>query len=125
MYLTPMTSMKRSFLLFLFMIINNGCEQEKLVAPDTFSKMVSHRNLGLAYLEEERYTDAINEFTSLVQIAEGEPLGHANLGLTYLRMNGELKNSERALNNSLKLSPNNPDILFLLTNVYELTDREQ
>ena len=120
-----LTSMKRSFLLFIFMIINNGCEQEKLVPPDTFSKMVSHRNLGLSYLEEERYTDAINEFKSLVQIAQEEPLGHANLGLTYLRMNGELKNSERALNNALELSPNNPDILFLLTKVYELTDREQ
>ena len=107
------------------MIINNSCEQEKLVNPDTFSKMVSHRNLGLAYLEEERYTEAVNEFTSLIQIAKQEPLGHANLGLTYLRMNGELKNSEKALDKALELSPKNPDILFLLAKVYELTDREQ
>ena len=32
---------------------------------DTFSEMVSHRSLGLSYLEEERYSDALKEFNFL------------------------------------------------------------
>ena len=51
---------------------------------DTFSEMVSHRSLGLSYLEEERYSDALKEFNFLVKIADKEPLGYANLGLTYM-----------------------------------------
>ncbi len=86
--------------------------------------MVSHRNLGLAYLEEERYSDAANEFNMLVEIAPKEPLGYANLGLTYMRTSGKLKQSEEWLQKALKLVPNDPDIRLLLAKVYELTNRE-
>ena len=90
----------------------------------TYNQMVSHRNLGLAYLEEERYSDAANEFNMLVEIAPKEPLGYANLGLTYLRTSGKLKQSEEWLQKALKLVPNDPDIRLLLAKVYELTNRE-
>ena len=120
-----MTSIKKYFLFCYILIINISCEQKKIVAPTIFSKMVSHQNLGLAYLEEERYSDAVSEFTALIHIAKEEPLGYANLGLTYMRMSGELHNSEEWLNKALDLSPNNPDILFLLAKVYELTDRKE
>ena len=52
--------------------------------------MVSARNLGIAYLEEERYSDAVKEFEILTQVAPEEPLGYANLGLAYMRMNNKL-----------------------------------
>ena len=48
---------------------------------DTFSEMVSHRSLGLSYLEEERYSDALKEFNSLVKIADKEPVSDSNLTL--------------------------------------------
>ena len=86
--------------------------------------MISHRNLGLAYLEEERYSDAANEFNMLIEIAPNEPLGYANLGLTYMRTSGKLKQSEESLQKALKLVPNDPDIRLLLAKVYELTNRE-
>ena len=120
-----MTSIKKYFLFCYILIFNISCEQKKIVSPTIFSKMVSHQNLGLAYLEEERYSDAVSEFTALIHIAKEEPLGYANLGLTYMRMSGELHNSEEWLNKALDLSPNNPDILFLLAKVYELTDRKE
>jgi len=90
----------------------------------TYNQMVSHRNLGLAYLEEERYSDAADEFNILVETAPNEPLGYANLGLTYMRMSGKLKQSEEWLQKALKLVPNDPDIRLLLAKVYELTNRE-
>ena len=86
--------------------------------------MISHRNLGLSYLEEERYSDALNEFNMLVNIADEEPLGYANLGLTYMRMSGQLLQSEEWLEKALLLAPDDPDIMFLLAKVYELTGRQ-
>ena len=75
----------------------------------TYNQMASHRNLGLAYLEEERYSDAANEFNMLVETAPKEPLAYANLGLTYMRMSGKLKQSEESLQKALKLVPNDPN----------------
>ena len=86
--------------------------------------MVSHRSLGLSYLEEERYSDALKEFNSLVKIAGKEPLGYTNLGLTYMRMSGQLQQSEEWLKKALVLAPDDPEIIFLLSKVYELTGRQ-
>ena len=74
----------RKFLLvlFLFLLFFIGCERQIAVDQKTFEQMVSHRSLGLAYLEEERYSVAAEEFRNLITIAPKEPLGYANLGLT-------------------------------------------
>ena len=68
-------------LIFIFVFFNIACERVVKVPQETYSKMITHRNLGLAYLEEERFNEAANEFKTLTQIANNEPLGHANLGL--------------------------------------------
>jgi len=60
----------------------------------------------------------------LVKIADEEPLGYANLGLTYMRMSGQLLQSEEWLEKALLLAPDDPDIMFLLAKVYELTGRQ-
>ncbi|SVB06384.1 uncharacterized protein METZ01_LOCUS159238, partial [marine metagenome] len=75
-------------ILFLALLLTNGCEHKEKVNQDRYKQMVSYRNLGLAYMEEERYSEAANEFIMLVEIAPKEPLGYANLGLTYMRMSG-------------------------------------
>ena len=103
--------------------MNVNCERQVTVDESTYSEMISHRNLGLSFLEEERYSDALNEFEMLVNIADEEPLGYANLGLTYMRMSGELQQSEEWLQKALLFAPDHPDILFLLAKVYELTGR--
>ena len=76
-------------------------------------------------MEEERFNEAANEFKTLTQIANNEPLGHANLGLAYMRMDDELNNAKSALNNALELSPKNPDIKFLLAKIYEIEGLEK
>lgn len=40
-----------------------ACEKTSIVSSEIFSKMISHRNLGLAYLEEERLNESAEEFT--------------------------------------------------------------
>ena len=116
----------RNFISILFMafFLISGCEHKVKVDLGIFKQMVSHRNLGLAYLEEERYSDAADEFHMLVEMAPKEPLGYANLGLTYMRTSGKLKQSEEWLQKALKLEPHDPKILLLLAKVYELTNRE-
>ena len=109
-------------LLFIGLYFCN-CSSKVQVDQVTFSKMVSARNLGIAYLEEERYSDAVKEFEILINSAPEEPLGYANLGLTYMRMNGTLEKSEEWLVKALEISPDNPDIRLLLAELYQLIGR--
>ena len=66
-------------LLYFVLIFNFGCESKKVVPNDLFSKMISHRNVGLAYLEEERYADAVIEFKALLKISKTEVLEKSKL----------------------------------------------
>ena len=43
------------FLIIFFIFITFQCSSNNSVDPIIFKKMVSARNLGIAYLEEERY----------------------------------------------------------------------
>ena len=116
----------RSFnILFFMLFFFSGCFDSYQVDPLIFKKMVSARNLGIAYLEEERYSDAVNEFEKLTQIAPEEPSGYANIGLAYMRMNNRLKESEIYLQKAFNLSPENPDIRLLLAEFYQLSGNDE
>src|SRR5262245_17153932 len=100
-----------------------GCNNKSDVDPETAQQMITHRNLGLAYLEENKLREAAAEFQLLVKIAPQEPLGYANLGLVHLRLH-ELQPAEKWLQEGLQHEPDHPDIRLLLAKVYDLTDRE-
>ena len=112
-------------ILFFILLFFSGCSDSNQVDPLIFKKMVSVRNLGIAYLEEERYSDAVKEFEKLTQIAPEEPNGYANLGLAYMRMNNQLRESEIYLQKAFKLSPENPDIRLLLAEFYQLSGNDE
>ena len=111
-------------LFFITLLFITGCEYKSQTDQKKYMEIVSYRNLGLAYLEEERYSEAVNEFNLMVEIAPKEPLGYANLGLAYMRMSGKLDQSEEWIQKALELAPANPDIRLLLAKVYELTNRQ-
>ena len=48
--------------LFIFSLIIISCDKELLYDSLTYEKMVTFRNRGLAYLEEENYTEASKDF---------------------------------------------------------------
>ena len=98
--------------------------QNKEIDISNFNKLISHRNLGLAYLEEERYSDAATEFMSFIDIAPIEASGYGNLGWSYLQSPGKLDSAEIMLQHAMKLDPDNPDIAFLVAKMFELTDRQ-
>ncbi len=107
----------------VFLVFMTGCKKGVGIDPQTAKQMFVERNLGLAYLEENKLPNAAEEFQKLIAIAPREPLGYANLGLTYLRM-GKLEQAEKQLREALKLDPNHPDIRLLLATVYEMTYRK-
>ena len=85
--------------------------------PEVFDTILSHRNLGLAYLQENRLEAAQAEFTHLIQALPCDPLGYANLGLTYLRDD----DPERALvpvEKALILDPENTAVRLILAEIY-------
>ena len=85
--------------------------------PEVFNTILSHRNLGLAYLQENRLEAAQAEFTHLIQALPCDPLGYANLGLTYLRDD----DPERALvpvEKALRLDPEDTAGRLILAEIY-------
>jgi tetratricopeptide (TPR) repeat protein len=66
----------------IFLMTMLGCEQRPAVSSP---EILTIRTLGLAYLEENRLTEAEAQFTRLTELAPDEPLGFANLGLVHLR----------------------------------------
>ena len=77
---------------------------------------------GLAHLEENRLAEAADEFGRLVEMAPREAAGHANLGLTYLRM-GRLEEAETALREALALEPGDPDVHLIMADILVAAER--
>ncbi len=107
----------------LLLFTLTGCGRKAAIDPLTAEQMIVHRNLGIAYLEDNNLENAIGEFQQLVDLAPQEPLGYANAGLAYLRM-GDYEQAEEWLQEGLNLEPYHPDIGLLLAKVYEINFRE-
>ena len=61
--------MYRTFVLgFLFIFF--GCYSKKNIELVNYEKIVSHRNKGLAYLEEENFTEAEKQFKELIKFSK-------------------------------------------------------
>ena len=119
-----MKSKKVYLNLFIILLIGFRCIDVQDISIDSINKLISHRNLGLAYLEEERYSDGAREFMSFIAIAPTEASGYANLGWIYLQSPDKLDSAEIMLKHAMELSPDNPDISFLVGKMYELTNRQ-
>lgn len=78
----------------------------------------AHYNLGLVYLEEERYDHALSSFNRTVEIAPKDFKGHVQKGIGYrhLEMYDEALGS---LNEANKLNPGNADIIYQIGLVAE------
>ena len=70
------------------------------------------KNLGVAYLEENRPADAERAFRRVTQLAPDEALGYANLGITYLRL-GQLPMAASQLEQARRVDPANAQVLLL------------
>ncbi len=65
---------------------------------------------------------AESAFQKVIDMAPGQALGHANLGLVHLRQ-GRYKEAEREIRKAAGLDTASDDIALMLATVYRLTDR--
>ena len=83
--------------------------------------MAAHA-LGLSFLQRGQLPEAEEQFRKVVSLAPRDPVGHANLGLTYLR--GErYREAESELRRAQRLNENSADVGLLLAKLYSLTGR--
>ncbi len=110
-----------SFSLTLLLMLAR-CSSPDLDDPAVQDAIRESKNLGLAYLEENRLIDAENEFQKLIDLNPNDPAGHANLGIVHLRA-GNFEGAEKSLLKASSLLPDDPDISLSLAVLYEQTDR--
>lgn len=78
----------------------------------------AHYNLGLVFLDEERYNEALIEFEKTVDIAPKDFKGHVQMGIAYRGLQ-EYDKATKALEQANKLAPTNSDIIFQIGMVAE------
>ncbi|WP_342433003.1 tetratricopeptide repeat protein [Neobacillus sp. FSL H8-0543] len=78
----------------------------------------AHYNLGLVFLDEERYNEALIEFEKTVKIAPKDFKGHVQMGIAYRGLK-EFDNATKALELANKLAPTNSDIIYQIGMVAE------
>lgn len=109
-----------SMIAFLFY----GCEKKQADTTLKTQEIVTARTVGLAYLEENFLDEAETEFLKLIELAPKESMGYGNLGLVYLRM-GKYPQAEEQVQKALSIKPHDPIIRLILSEIYDLTQREE
>ena len=112
------------YIIYILIICFSGCTKKQQIDKDKYEQLLSFRNSGLAYIEEEQYLNAVNQFKSFIEVAPFEASGYANLGWSYLQLPDKLDSAEFYLLEAARLSKNNSDISFIVAKMYELTDRK-
>ncbi|HLZ45537.1 MAG TPA: FG-GAP-like repeat-containing protein [Gemmatimonadales bacterium] len=84
--------------------------------------LITARTVGLEDLQRGRLQEAEEEFRKVIAIAPRDPLGYANLGLTYLR-EARYGEAESQLDRARRLDPANADIALTTAKLYQVTGR--
>src|SRR5213083_3601550 len=86
--------------------------------------LITARTVGLEHLQRGRLAEAEQEFRNVIALAPRDPLGYANLGLTYLRGGaGRYADAESQLQQARRLDPSSPEIALIIARLYSLTSR--
>jgi Flp pilus assembly protein TadD len=95
-----------------------GCRSE----PVDPQELLTATAIGQSDLRKGQLQLAEEQFRKVVSLAPRDPLGHANLGLTYLR--GErYAEAENALRRARRLGPENSEVGLILAKLFSVTGR--
>ncbi|MFN2571765.1 MAG: FG-GAP-like repeat-containing protein [Gemmatimonadales bacterium] len=95
-----------------------GCREK----PVDAGALITARTVGLDALQRGRLADAEREFGKVIALAPRDPLGYANLGLTYLR-EGRYEDAEAQLRQARRHDPANVEVALITAKLYALTNR--
>ncbi|WNF36644.1 tetratricopeptide repeat protein [Bacillaceae bacterium IKA-2] len=84
----------------------------------------AYYNLGLVYLDEEKYDNALSMFNKTVQIAPKDYKGHFQMGVTYRHMGMDDEALESLVEANL-IFPANSDIIYEIGAVAEAKEEYQ
>ena len=96
-----------------------GCRKDK---PASVEELFTTRTLATQLLQRGQLPEAEVQFKKLIELAPDDPLGYANLGLTYLQL-GRYADAEKQLVRAQKLDPASSDVALMLAKLYALTGR--
>jgi Tfp pilus assembly protein PilF len=93
-----------TFFALLAVLLISACAPAKTTMPEDRKKGIAARNLGEAYLQEERYTAALGEFIKAKGFIPDDPILYNDLGLVYVaKGNPEL--AEEHFRKAIALKP--------------------
>lgn len=75
------------------------------------------KNLGIAYLEQEKTDDAARMFRDVIALAPDEALGYANLGATFLRRS-QIDSALVWLEAAARIVPGDSHVMFLIAEAH-------
>lgn len=89
------------------------------------SELASARyNVGVLFLDQQRYSDAIEQFEQYLKLAPDSPRGLTKLGLAYLG-DHQIAAAASSIQKSLQLSPEQPEALNAAGMILMQRDRPQ
>ena len=98
---------------------STGCRHD---TPTPVDELFTIRTLATQLLQRGQLAEAEVQFKRLVELAPDDPLGYANLGLTYLQQ-ARYGEAEARLLRARALDPASADVSLAIGKLYTLTDR--
>ena len=102
----------------LLAVVVAGCQKKEVRTEELFQAQA----LGLGYLETGQLAQAESQFKRVIDLAPKDPLGYANLGVTYLR-GSRYDEAGKQLARARQLDPANVDIGLMAAKLYSVTGR--
>jgi len=102
------------------LFVTASCREQ----PIDQGALITARTVGLDDLQRGRLAEAEQQFRKVIALAPRDPLGYANLGLTYLR-GGRYGDAESQLERARRLDPANVEVALMLAKLYSLTNRRE
>src|SRR5688500_1544198 len=103
-----------------FVVLLNGCRESGDDAAARSAEAIVAHSAGVDFLTRDQLPEAEAEFQKVIELAPRNPVGHANIALTYLRA-GRFEEAERHLERARELAPDRPVVALMRAKVYALT----
>jgi len=94
-------------------ILNLGDNPATDPEPQDNADWMRWNNLGIAYIDQLQYADAMHAFEQVVKLRPDYADGYTNIGLTYIEWE-KYSSARPSLEKALELSPNNARALYYL-----------
>ena len=94
-------------------VLNLGDNPATGPEPQDNADWMRWNNLGIAYIDQLQYADAMHAFEQVVKLRPDYADGYTNIGLTYIEWE-KYSSARPSLEKALELSPNNARALYYL-----------